>query len=171
MTLPRSSRRRSLNAALAVDDEVETRSAAPQSSSLYNRGSELSPVVSFSPNVPESRKFFTMQNESIRSAPPPPDVECGAFMQGAHDNSPIVDLSAVQMGVLLTFAPPAASSVMDAHALNKIRKAMSLLVKILVDEESAILREGSSSTAFSYILVHRYLESKGIERRRGRRLL
>ena len=51
-------------------------------------------------------------------------------MQGVHDNLSIVELSAVQMGVLLTFAPPAASYVMDSYALGRIRKA---LVKKAID--------------------------------------
>ena len=48
MTLPRSSRRRSLKAAFVVDDEVEIRSTAFQSSSLYNRGSGAGPPTSSS---------------------------------------------------------------------------------------------------------------------------
>ena len=43
MTLPRSSRRRGVDATFVVDDEVETRSAALQPCSLYNRGSGAGP--------------------------------------------------------------------------------------------------------------------------------
>ena len=96
---------------------------------------ELSPIASFSPNLPENRRFYSMQ-EGSRShmLPSPPNAEEFAFMQGVHDNMAIVDLSPAQMGVLLTFVPPSSSYVLDPYALNKLRKSMSVVVKVLAHD-------------------------------------
>ena len=66
--------------------------------------------------------------------PSPPNAEEFAFMQGVHDNMAIVDLSPAQMGVLLTFVPPSSSYVLDPYALNKLRKSMSVVVKVLAHD-------------------------------------
>ena len=95
----------------------------------------MSPIASFSPNLPENRRFYSMQ-EGSRShmLPSPPNAEEFAFMQGVHDNMAIVDLSPAQMGVLLTFVPPSSSYVLDPYALNKLRKSMSVVVKVLAHD-------------------------------------
>ena len=119
----------------------------------------MSPVASFSPSMPENRKFYTM-SDSTSSPPPLPDADSLAFMQGVHDNLSIVELSVAQMGVLLTFAPPAASYVMDSYALSKSRKAMSASLKIMVDEGATTLRKDQASNLLT-TLPYMFLQYEG----------
>ena len=60
-------------------------------------------------------------------------------MQGVHDGDAIGNLSASQMGILLTFAPPARSHILDQYALNRFRKSFLKVIKVLNSEASLCL--------------------------------
>jgi len=78
---------------------------------------EVVPVASFHPKLSERDKFYQYINDVGNSQD---DVELNAhdnvmdlndvpiaFMQGVLDDDPIALLSPAQMGVLLSFVPPA----------------------------------------------------------------
>ena len=54
-----------------------------------------------------------------------------SFMQGVSEDDSIVNLTPAQMGVLLTFAPPAASCILDEYALLKFRQCIGKVMKML----------------------------------------
>ena len=73
-------------------------------------------------------------------------------MQGVNDEMAMVDLSPAQMGVLLTFAPPSSSYVLDPYALNKFRKAMSAVIKVLVHDNSDVRKNQVSNILMSNLI-------------------
>ena len=121
---------------------------------------EISPISSFAPNLPHNRRFYLMKEGlGNQVAPSPPDVEEFPFMQGVNDEMAIVELSPAQMGVLLTFAPPSSSYVLDPYALNKFRKAMSAVIKVLVQENSDVRKNQLSNILMS--LPYMFLQYEG----------
>lgn len=103
-----------------------------------------------------------MQEGSTRHiAPSPPDVEEFAFMQGLHDEMAIVDLSPEQMGVLLTFAPPSSSYILDSYALNKMRRSMSAVTKVLAHDETDQRKSQASNILMS--LPYMFLQYEKID--------
>ena len=69
-------------------------------------------------------------SQSSSSAETPVDEDTYGyfiFMQGVHEEDTIYDLTSVQFGVLLTFAPPSKSFIMD-QALKSRRGAHIYIV-------------------------------------------
>ena len=66
-------------------------------------------------------------------------------MQGVNDADSIAALPPAQIDVLLTFAPPARSYVVDQHALSKLRKSTLALIKAMSNSASEDQRNQASS--------------------------
>ena len=152
MSPPRSSRRRTVDEAIAVDDEIEIRSA------VFQRNRSTAERISISSPGPVGL--------GSQIVPSPPDVEELPFMQGVHDDMAIVDLSPAQMGALLTFAPPSSSYVVDDYALNKLRKSMSAVVKVLAHDDADDRKSQASNILTSLPYMRLQCEGNRADRRK-----
>ena len=80
-------------------------------------------------------------------------------MQGVHDTDSIVNLSATQMGVLLTFVPPARSYISDQYALSRFRKSFLKIIKVLNSDVTEQMRDKMSNIMMT--LPYMYLQLDG----------
>ena len=80
-------------------------------------------------------------------------------MQGVHDTDVIANLSATQMGVLLTFVPPARSYILDQYALTRFRKSFLKVIKVLNSDVPEQMKNKMSNVMMT--LPYMYLQFDG----------
>ena len=56
-----------------------------------------------------------------------PDEEYGNFIQGVNDDDSIINLSPIQIGVLLTFVPPMKGYILHSGVLFMFRRAFATI--------------------------------------------
>ena len=89
---------------------------------------ESTSAKSFHPKLSERERFYQYVNNvgehlqlngDITTQEDDTQQEERSYMQGVNDRDVIANLSATQMGILLTFVPPARSYVLDQYALAR----------------------------------------------------
>ena len=139
---------------------------------------EIFPAASFHPSLTEKKKFFYLSTEELftqhdvdvpsssqhsPSAEIPlgfheqPSYDCN-FMQGVNEDDTIYSLTSAQIGVLLTFAPPCKSFIMDQVVLSYMRKAMLKILKDLNDQSKT---EAEINGISNVLMVLPYLFLQG----------
>ena len=81
-------------------------------------------------------------------------------MQGVRDADAIANLSPTQMGIVLTFAPPARSYILDQYALLRFRKSFLKVIKILNSDASEQIKN-KMSNIMTTLPYYMYLQFDG----------
>ena len=76
-----------------------------------------------------------------------------------NDRDVIANLSATQMGILLTFVPPARAYVLDQYALARFRKSFLKVIKVLNSDASEQTKNKMSNIMMT--LPYMYLQFDG----------
>ena len=123
---------------------------------------ETYPVRSFHPNLPEERRFFTIRENGISPdalhlyrPPVTSKLNSDFFMEGVTNEMPICNLSARQMGVILTFQPASSSYIYDSVILANVRKSFLFIIKKLNSTISMEEKNAFSNVLQANIYLHR----------------
>ena len=101
---------------------------------------ELVPVASFHPKLSESQRFYIQHHRLSNGRDTINEIaHNGHFIQEITDDTPVISLTASQMGILSSFYPPMKGYVMDSVVLRLFRKAFYLtLIKINDQNEEVV---------------------------------
>ena len=105
---------------------------------------ELIPVKSFHSSVQERNRFYQMLpleaqfdqsfNLYMDELQEDNNDSFTDFMQGVTDDQQIFNLTPLQIGVFLTFAPPIRGYILNQGNLYKFRRAFGIVIKRLISD-------------------------------------
>ena len=112
--------------------------------------------------MPENRRFYRLREneivqEDLHLFRPPANVRPHNyyFMEGVQDDMVIVDLTARQMGVLLSFQPVSSSYIYDSVILSNVRKSFLYIIKKLNSNLSMEEKDQFSNLLQVNMYLHR----------------